>query len=107
MMEADLRAIKPGDVVLAHMVGPAEKYLGILVALEPVGITVRAVSLTSFDSWMREVAGDGSVTLGPATMFFPLHRVERLFLDEEVGAVESYGQRFQRIVGLKLEEILA
>jgi hypothetical protein len=106
-MAADLQEIEPGDVVLAHMVGPAEKYLGILVALEPVGITVRAVSLSSFDSWMRELAGEGSVTLGPATMFFPLHRVERLFLDEEVGAVESYGRRFHRIVGRKLEEHLA
>ena len=105
-MKADLRGIQPGAVVLAHMVGAAEKYVGILVALEPVGITVRAVSLASFDSWMRELAGDGSVTLGPATMFFPLHRVERPFLDEEVGAVESYGSRFQRIVGRKLEDFL-
>jgi hypothetical protein len=35
-----------------------------------------------------------------------MSRIERIFLDEQVGAVESYAQRFQRRVGLSVEEYL-
>ena len=40
-------------------------------------------------------------------MFVPLFRVERIFLDEQVGAVESYCQRFERRVGLKVDDYIA
>jgi hypothetical protein len=39
-------------------------------------------------------------------MFVPLFRVERIFLDEPVGQVESYSQRFERRVGATVEEYL-
>jgi hypothetical protein len=39
-------------------------------------------------------------------MFVPLFRVERVFLDEAVGEVESYRQRFQRRVGQPVERYL-
>jgi hypothetical protein len=39
-------------------------------------------------------------------MFVPLFRVERLFLDEPVGEVESYRQRFQGRVGVPVERYL-
>jgi len=105
-MGADRHRLELGAVVLAHLVAPAEKYVGVLVELEPVGVTLRGISLTSLDGWMRELAAGGTVTLGPATMFFPLHRVERLFLDERVGVVESYGHRFERTVGSALAHSL-
>ena len=41
-----------------------------------------------------------------ATMFVPLFRVERIFLDEEVGEVESYRTRFERRVGAPVEEFM-
>jgi len=36
----------------------------------------------------------------------PLFRVERVFLDEAVGEVESYQQRFSRRVGVPVERYL-
>jgi hypothetical protein len=39
-------------------------------------------------------------------MFVPLFRVERIFLDEPVGQVESYSHRFERRVGVSVEEFL-
>jgi hypothetical protein len=39
-------------------------------------------------------------------MFVPLFRVERIFLDEAVGEVESYRQRFAKRVGLPVERYL-
>ena len=35
-------------------------------------------------------------------MFVPMLRVERIFLDEQVGEVESYCQRFERRVGMSV-----
>jgi hypothetical protein len=46
-------------------------------------------------------------SLGFATMFVPLFRVERIFLDEQVGEVEGYAQRFERRVGMTLDAFLA
>ena len=40
-------------------------------------------------------------------MFVPLFRVERIFLDEEVGEVESYRRRFERRVGEGVERFVA
>jgi hypothetical protein len=40
-------------------------------------------------------------------MFFPLFRVERIFLDEPAGAIQSFAQRFEAAVGRTIEEHLA
>ena len=49
---------------------------------------------------------DEEPALGLATIFFPLHRVERLFLDEPIGQVESLCQLFERRVGKSVHEFL-
>lgn len=98
--------IRAGSIVTLHLVQPSEKFWGVLHALEPVGITFRGISLDSFEDWIEEVArGEGS-GLGLATMFVPLFRIERVFLDEPVGGVESLGQRFHRRVGISVEQYL-
>ena len=88
--------IAAGDVVLAHLVAPTEKLLGVLLSLDVSGVGLRAINLDSFDSWVREVASGEPPSRGAATMFVPMHRIERLFRDEDVGAVEGYGSRFRR-----------
>ncbi len=55
---------------------------------------------------MIQATRDEPPTLGLATMFLPLFRVERMFLDEQVGAVESYRQRFESRVGMAVESYL-
>ena len=40
------------------------------------------------------------------TMFVPLFRVERIFLDESAGMVQSYSQRFAQVVGQNVAEYL-
>jgi hypothetical protein len=39
-------------------------------------------------------------------MFVPLFRIERIFLDEQIGEVESYRQRFEQQVGVGVESYL-
>jgi hypothetical protein len=98
--------IRPGSLVIVHLVNPTEKFWGILQDLGVAGLMLRGINLSSFDDWMAQAAQHGDQTLGLSTMFVPLFRVERIFLDEPVGEVESYRQRFHRRVGLAVERYL-
>lgn len=98
--------IRPGSIVIAHLINPTEKYWGLLQELGVAGVMLRGINLTSFDDWMRQATRRGDQSLGLSTMFVPLFRVERLFLDEPVGEVESYRQRFERRVGEPVERYL-
>ncbi len=100
-------AIEPGSIVILYLVGPTEKYWGTLESLTQTGITVRAINLSSFDDWLRSIVHDLEPALGLATIFFPLSRVERMFLDEQVGEVESLSQSFERRVGQSVAEYLS
>ena len=67
--------------------------------------TLRHIS-ACFEDWLSSVATDLQPSLGLATVFFPLSRVERMFLDEQVGEVESLSQSFERRVGKSVEAFL-
>ena len=97
----------PGTLVVAHLVNPNEKLWGVLEELAPAGVTLRALNLGSFEDWSLELAREGRSGLGLATMFVPLFRVERIFLDEQVGEVESYRRRFERRVGARVERFVS
>lgn len=96
-----------GALVVIHLANPTEKFWGILDRLEGVGVTFRGISLDSYEEWVTEIVRREPSGLGLATMFVPLFRVERIFLDEQVGAVESYRQRFERRVGAPLSNFIA
>lgn len=100
--------MKPGSAVLLHLINPTEKFWGVLDSLEPVGVVLRGINVSSFDDWMGQAARNErrDQGLGLVSMFVPLFRVERMFLDEQVGEVESYRQRFLRRVGVTVEEYL-
>ena len=98
--------IRPGALVIVHLINPTEKFWGILQELGVAGVMLRGLNVSSFDDWMAQATRRGDQTLGLSTMFVPLFRVERIFLDEAVGEVESYRQRFQRRVGIDVERYL-
>jgi hypothetical protein len=95
--------MRPGLFVLAHLVSPSEKFWGRLEELSPIGLTLRGLNVESFEDWLRDVARGERDGMGLVTMFVPLHRLERLFLDERVGGVESYREAFERRVGAAVE----
>jgi len=92
--------------MIVNLVNPKEKFFGVLGSLSAAGITVRAVNLDSFDDWIRQIASDEEPDLDLMTMFFPLFRVERIFLDEPSGAIKSFAQRFEEVVGQPIREYL-
>ncbi len=55
---------------------------------------------------MRQIARGEEVEIDLLTTFFPLFRVERIFLDEPAGAIKSYSQIFEDIAGRPIREYL-
>lgn len=98
--------IHPGAIVVVHLNNPTEKLWGVLQELAMTGVFLRGISLSSFDDWTAEAVRGRNQTLGLCAMFVPLFRVERIFLDEPVGEVESYQQRFSRRVGVPVASYL-
>ncbi|HKO02892.1 MAG TPA: hypothetical protein VJ032_14435 [Thermoanaerobaculia bacterium] len=96
----------PSSLVVINLINPKEKFFGVLASLSSAGVTLRGINLDSFEDWVRQVAHDEEPNLALMTMFVPLFRVERIFLDEPAGSIQSYAQRFEQVVGKSLPEFL-
>lgn len=88
-----------GELVVVAAASPREKFWGVLVSLSAAGVTLRGISVESYEDWLQECATDEPRLLGPITLFIPSHRIERVEADETVGAVEGLGDRFHRVTG--------
>ncbi len=92
------------STVVLILNNPREKAWGKLLDLSPAGVTVRGIDLNYFEEWLQQW---GSVEeAGVTTVFFPLHRVERMELDESSGNLPSLEQRFSQKTGMHLENYL-
>jgi hypothetical protein len=86
------------SAVVVNLHSPREKVWGILLGIETAGVTLHGIDLNSFEDWTREVArGQSSMSL--STVFFPMHRVERILLDEGTGEIQSMAAVFASRVG--------
>lgn len=99
-----IEGFEKGSLVIVNLVNPKEKFFGVLSALSPAGVTIRAINLDSFDDWIHQIARNEDLDLDLMTMFVPLFRVERIFLDEASGSIKSYSQRFHEVVGRSLPD---
>ncbi|HUP59364.1 MAG TPA: hypothetical protein VNA69_02965 [Thermoanaerobaculia bacterium] len=97
---------EPNSLVILNLVNPKEKFFGLLHSLSPAGVTMRAINLDSFDDWIHQIAHGEDSEIEMITMFVPLFRVERIFLDEPAGAIRSWSQRFEDAVGRSLPDYL-
>ena len=93
-----------GAVVLVTLNSPREKFWGVVMELNPAGLAVRGIDLNSFDDFARLVrAGEPAAA---STVFFPMHRVERVELDVSSGGIPSLGERFAAKSGRELAAVL-
>ncbi len=97
----------PGTFVLLHLIAPKEKYWGQLKSLNPAGVTLRGIEVEVFDNWARQFKVAADLELGVATIFVPMHRIEKMFEDSRVGSVGSYAERFYEIVGRDVRECMS
>jgi hypothetical protein len=92
------KGLAPGTPVLLYLHSPREKVFGVLVSLQPAGVSVRGIDLAAFEDWLRQEAR-GEEGLGLVTLFYPMHRIERVEKDETVSDLEGIADRFRRQTG--------
>ena len=97
------KGFAPGSPVLLYLHSPREKVFGVLVSLQPAGVSVRGIDLAAFEDWLRQEAR-GEEGLGLVTLFYPMHRIERVEKDETVGDLEGIADRFRRETGRSVLE---
>jgi hypothetical protein len=98
--------VEINTIVIVSLSAPKEKIWGQLAALGPAGVTVRGIDLTSFDDFLRQLLDHEEAAVGLATVFYPMHRVERIAQDEPCGSIPSLADRFRAKIGLTLQEYL-
>lgn len=99
-----------GALVLITLNSPREKFWGAVLEITPAGVSVRGLDLNSFDEVTGMLRADENVM--PATVFFPLNRLERMELDVANGPIPSLAERFgsksghaaARFLGVEAEE---
>ena len=101
-----MEGFPPSSLVIINLINPKEKFFGVLTSLTAAGVTARAINLDSFEDWIRQLAHQEESNIDLLVMFFPLFRVERIFLDEPAGAIKSYSQRFEEVVGTPIRQYL-
>jgi hypothetical protein len=101
-----IEGFRETSLIIVNLVNPKEKFFGVLRALSPAGVTMRGINIDSFEDWIHQIARNDDLDLDLITMFVPLFRLERIFLDEPSGAIKSYGQRFEEVVGIPIGTFL-
>jgi hypothetical protein len=95
----EVPSIATGAMVVVHCQSPKEKLWGLLLRLDSVGVVIRGLDLNSVDEWIRQQREMGSGLISPSTQFVPMHRLERIYLDEPGSGFEGYGQRYASLCG--------
>jgi hypothetical protein len=98
--------MESNDIVIISLAAPKEKIWGQLLQIDTQGVTVRGIELNCFDDFVRQIVGREECTVGMTQSFYPMHRVERVVLDEPCGSIPSLSERFHNLVGLTIQEYL-
>jgi hypothetical protein len=98
--------VEINTIIIVSLTTPKEKIWGQLLGLNSAGITLRGIDLDSFDDFLRQLLDREEATVGMATVFYPMHRVERIAQDEPSGSLPSLADRFRAKIGLTIQEYL-
>ena len=89
--------------MLLTLHSPRQKFFGILLKMAAAGVELRGVPLESLEDLARQIrAGEQA---GASTLFFPMHRVERMELDAAMGDIPSLAASFSAKAGRAAEEV--
>ena len=98
--------MKIHSIVIATLTSPKQRFLGKLLEITPAGITIRGVDLDAFEDWINHIAAKEESGVQASTTFFPLYRVEKMILDDSLGAIPSFSHAFLMRAGNPIEEYL-
>jgi hypothetical protein len=92
-----------GQIIVATLGSPREKFWGALLDLSALGLSMRGIELRSLDDFARQLKSGEAVA--PAFVFFPMHRLERIELDAHNGDIPSVAEHFHSKTGRTAESI--
>jgi hypothetical protein len=94
------------SIVIVSLTAPKEKIWGQLLMLSPAGVTTRGIAVEAFDDFLRQVLSQEETAGELATVFYPMHRVGCIALDQPSGSLPSLSDRFRNKVGFSIQEYL-
>jgi len=96
---------RPGAIVLLTLLSPREKFWGAMLAVISAGIVIRGIPLESFDDFVAQLRAEEPAA--PSTVFFPMHRVERMEMELSGGSVPSLSELFEQKTGADPAQLFA
>ncbi len=90
-----------GAVVIVTLGAPREKFWGVLLSITHSTLAVAGIDLRSFDDFVRSL--NAAEPAAASIVMFPLHRVERVELDQPSGGLPSMRERFEGSTGRDLQ----
>ena len=98
--------MKLNSIVILNLQEPRERFFGRLLDIATHGITVRGIDLNAFEDWMDHISHREESGVQPTTVFYPIHRIEKIILDEGIGAIPSLSDTFLTKIGAAVSEYL-
>jgi hypothetical protein len=98
--------VNVNSIVIVNLVSPVQRFLGRLLEIQTAGITVRGIDLDAFEDWINSITANEESGVQATTTFLPLHRIEKMILDEGIGAIPSLSNAFLARVGKSIGEYL-
>jgi len=93
-------------IVILSLHSPKEKVWGLLLNINQAGVWIHGIDINSFEDWSRQIASKKDQSMGLSTMFFPMIRLEKIIVDENVGSVKSFSTQFFERVGKDVMEMI-
>ena len=98
--------MEPGSIVVVDCLDPNEKVWGVLLRLDAIGVVVRGLGLGSVNDWLGQEVHGVEAYVAPSTVFVPLHRVARVYMDETSATADGYADRYAKATGGDVREAL-
>jgi hypothetical protein len=95
-----------GQLVVVILREPRERMWGRLLGLEAAGLAIRCLDLRVWEEVLSQVRRGEEDQVALGTRFFPMHRVETLYLDEPSSGVPSLASDFLQRTGKEPQDFL-
>ncbi len=98
---------RQGQLVVVVLREPRERLWGRLLGLEAAGVALRGLDVSPWDEVLSMVRRGEAEQVSLSSRFYPMHRVESLYLDEPSSGVPSLGEVFEARTGVDPLDFMA